>query len=87
MTTADTQRATYARRRAAGLCTRCEAPAPEGPRCADCRADDLAARERIYAERRAAGLCVACGARSKAYARCLQCRRRGSARKAARRAP
>ena len=78
-------RRTYAERRAAGLCTRCEARTFEGvPVCGPCTV--LEARyvekkretgRRRYAERRAAWVCTHCGRRpSYGASRCEPCSKR-----------
>ena len=52
----------YARRRAAGLCTRCpERAAPGRTLCATCGAQNNALAYRIRAAHAAAGMCHDCG--------------------------
>ena len=78
-------RATYAARRAAGLCTRCSAPTFDGaPVCGPCTvtearyrpAKSKAARAR-YASRRYRWLCTHCGiAPSFGASRCESCAKR-----------
>ncbi|MDD9999487.1 MAG: hypothetical protein OXQ89_17245 [Rhodospirillaceae bacterium] len=80
-----TDRATYAERRAAGLCTRCSAPTFDGaPLCGPCAfiearrqpARNAAARRR-YAERRYRWICTHCGqAPSFGASRCESCAKR-----------
>ena len=80
-----TDRATYAERRAEGLCTRCSAPTFQGtPLCGPCTvtearyrsAKNNAARAR-YADRRCRWLCTHCGiAPSFGASRCEACAKR-----------
>ena len=80
------ERARYAERRAAGICTRCEAPTFDGDaRCGPCAVlensrrspeQKNAASRRLYARRRARGQCTDCGQPSQGAARCEPCARR-----------
>ena len=80
------ERLRYAARRAAELCTRCEAPTFAGEaRCGPCTVLEnsrrsperkKAAARRLYARRRARGQCTDCGQPSQGAARCEPCARR-----------
>ena len=83
-------RAAYAARKAAGICTGCGAEAADGAaRCARCAARQAAgvsrekknaAKRRRYVRMRAQSLCVTCGAPSAGASRCEPCARRSRAR-------
>ena len=78
-------RAAYAARRAASLCTGCGIEVTDGAaRCARCAARQAAgvsrekknaAKRRRYARLRVQGLCVSCGAPSGGASRCAPCAR------------
>ncbi len=83
-------RAAYAARRAAGICTGCGAEAADGAaRCARCAARQAAgvsrekknaAKRRRYTRRRIHGRCTDCGAPAPGASRCELCARRLRAR-------
>ena len=86
------ERRRYAAKRAAGRCTRCDAPTFAGEaRCGPCAGRENsgrspekrnAAARRLYARRRARGACTDCGAPAQGAARCEPCARRSHERSA-----
>jgi len=82
----ESERRTYAARRAAGVCVKCAGPVNgAAARCAPCAVLDGERRDRarrnarsraLYWERRARSECTSCGAPSQGAARCTPCAER-----------